>query len=85
MGFINFCKCGKAIDESYIYCPWCGTQRKQTDDKAILENVLKQLEVKQSEDMMSRVRRIELQLEKLEQELARYEKLNCKDGLEADE
>ncbi len=69
MDFVTFCDCGRSIDESFIYCPWCGKQRKEMDDKMILENVFSQLEAKQTENRMSRVQKIQRKIEELEKEL----------------
>ena len=69
MDFITFCDCGRPIDESFIYCPWCGKQRKEADDKMILENVFSQLEAKQAENRVSRVQKIQHKIEELEKEL----------------
>lgn len=71
MDFITFCDCGRPIDESFIYCPWCGRQRKEADDGDVLENVFSQLEAKQSENRVVRVRKIQRQIEELEKELDR--------------
>lgn len=69
MDFITFCDCGRPIDESFIYCPWCGKKRREEDDAQILENVFKELEAKQSENRVVRVRKIQHQIEELEKEL----------------
>lgn len=69
MDFITFCDCGRPIDESFIYCPWCGKQRKEAIDSDVLENVFAQLETKQSENRVVRVRKIQHQIEELEKEL----------------
>ncbi len=69
MNFINFCSCGKQIDEDFIYCPWCGTRLKEADDKEVLENVFKQLEIKQSNDRLSRVKKIETKIAEIEKVL----------------
>lgn len=69
MDFITFCDCGRPIDESFIYCPWCGKQRKEAIDSDVLENVFAQLETKQGENRVVRVRKIQRQIEELEKEL----------------
>lgn len=70
MDFISFCSCGKPIDEAFIYCPWCGIQRKAQNDKNILDDVFSQLEEKQSENRESRVKKIESRIAQLEKELS---------------
>lgn len=72
MDFINFCDCGKAIDESFIYCPWCGKRVREADDKEVLENVFKQLEVKQANDRNIRIKRIENQIAEIEKVLEKF-------------
>lgn len=69
MDFITFCDCGRPIDESFIYCPWCGKQRKEAIDSDVLDHVFEQLESKQSENRVTRVRKIQRQIEELEKEL----------------
>ncbi len=74
MDFISFCSCGKPIDETFIYCPWCGVRVKEVDDKDVLENVFKQLEAKQSNDRLSRVKRIENKIAEIEEALREFSK-----------
>lgn len=69
MDFIHFCVCGRPVDDSFVYCPWCGRRRKDDNDSDVLENVFSQLETKQTENRASRVRKIQRQIEELEKEL----------------
>ncbi|MBQ0052259.1 MAG: hypothetical protein KBT11_09405 [Treponema sp.] len=78
MDFITFCACGKPVDETFIYCPWCGKQNRDHDDKDVLENVFSQLEEKQANDRISRVKKIESKIEALEKELGLLSKLSGK-------
>ncbi len=70
MDFICVCKsCRKTIQKDFFYCPWCGTENAEPSDKAILENVFGQLEVKQALDRDSRVKKIETKIAEIEEEL----------------
>lgn len=69
MDFITFCECGRPIDESFVYCPWCGKRRGSSDETGLLDSVFSQLETKQTENRTSRVNKILKKIEELEKEL----------------
>ena len=62
----NCANCGKTIEKDFIYCPWCGKKHAQETDKEIFENVMKILEVKQSDNRNFRVKKIEQKIHELE-------------------
>ncbi|WP_407429323.1 hypothetical protein [Treponema sp.] len=70
MDFVCVCNnCGKTIEKDFIYCPWCGKENAEGDDKSVLENVFNQLEVKQTNDRQSRVKKIESKIAEIEKGL----------------
>ena len=70
MDFVCVCShCGKTIQRDFIYCPWCGVENSEPSDNSVLENVFSQLERKQANDRVSRVRRIETKIAEIEQSL----------------
>lgn len=70
MDFVCVCNhCGKTINREFLYCPWCGTENSEPDNKAVLDNVFGQLEKKQANDRFSRVKKIETKIAELEKGL----------------
>ncbi|MCR4821886.1 MAG: zinc ribbon domain-containing protein [Treponema sp.] len=70
MDFVCVCNhCGKTIQQDFIYCPWCGKQNTELNDKSVLENVFSQLEVKQTNDRQTRVKNIESKIAEIEKGL----------------
>lgn len=70
MDFVCICNnCGKTIGKDFIYCPWCGKENTEPADKTVLDHVFSQLEVKQTADRNSRIKKIETRIEELEREL----------------
>ena len=61
--------CGRTIDNEFLYCPWCG-QEKMHNKQDALDAVFKQLEEKQAEDRARRLRKLEKELDELEQDLS---------------
>ena len=62
--------CGRTIESEFIYCPWCGQSRLQEDDRAVLDRVFQQLEVKQADDRARRLQKMEQELDALEKDLS---------------
>ena len=63
MNKIHICHgCGRTVDSSFLYCPWCGFSRLNNRETDSLDEVFRQLETVQLEKMYS-------QLEELEKEL----------------
>lgn len=70
MDFITLCSgCGKTSRKDFIYCPWCGLKKTETDDKAVIETVFERLAEKQSEDRMCRIRDMERKIADIEREI----------------
>ncbi|WP_294428767.1 hypothetical protein [uncultured Treponema sp.] len=70
MDFVCICNhCGKTIERKFIYCPWCGKENAEPGDESVLENVFKQLEARQSNDRISRVKKIESKIAEIEKGL----------------
>lgn len=70
MDFVCVCSnCRKTIERDFLYCPWCGTQNAEPGDEAVLEHVFSQLEVKQTNDRISRVKKIETKIAEIEKGL----------------
>lgn len=70
MNFVTVCKyCSKTIERSFLYCPWCGRENACADDSSVLDNVFRQLAEKQSDDRLSRVKKIETQIAEIEKSL----------------
>ena len=70
MNFVCVCNnCRKTIEREFLYCPWCGKQNTDPDDKDVLDNVFSQLEVKQANDRNSRIKKIESKIAEIEKGL----------------
>lgn len=70
MDFVTVCNhCGKTIERDFLYCPWCGIENAEPDDKTVMEHVFTQLESKQTNDRLSRVKKIETKIAEIEQSL----------------
>lgn len=70
MEAVCVCKeCGRTIEEQFIYCPWCGVSRIGINSEAVLDSVFQQLEKKQSDDRVRRLRKLETKLQELEKDL----------------
>ena len=77
MDFVSVCShCAKTIQKEFLYCPWCGTQNAEPSDKDVLETVFSQLEVKQSNDRITRVKKIENKIAEIEKSLKEIESRN---------
>lgn len=77
MDFVCVCShCAKTIQKEFLYCPWCGTQNAEPSDKDVLETVFSQLEVKQSNDRITRVKKIENKIAEIEKSLKEIESRN---------
>lgn len=67
---MNICKCcGRTLDLSFMYCPWCG-DAKHGLDKAHLDDVFYRLEEKQAIDRQRRVSEMQSRLDELDKELS---------------
>ena len=73
MNKIHICRgCGRTVDSSFLYCPWCGFSRLNRDSYKEDENfdgVFKQLEFVQQKNCENRLARMFEQLDELEKEL----------------
>ena len=70
MDFVCVCNnCRKTIDRDFLYCPWCGTQNAEPDDSMVLNHVFSQLEERQTNDRLSRVKKIETKIAEIEKSL----------------
>lgn len=75
MNKIHICRgCGRTVDSSFLYCPWCGFSRlaaNNADGKEddVLDGVFKQLEFVQHKNCENRLARMYEQLDELEKEL----------------
>ena len=67
----EICKdCGKLIDSTFLYCPWCGYSRIRRNEKTSAN--LRYLEFlrQQEENRKRQLRQMENQLNDLEKELS---------------
>lgn len=70
MDFVCVCsQCRKTIEKDFLYCPWCGKENAEPSDSAVLENVFSQLEAKQRNDRLTRVKKIETKIAEIERGL----------------
>ena len=70
MDFVCVCNhCGKTIEREFLYCPWCGKENSEPSDARVLETVFSQLEVKQANDRLSRIKKIESKINEIEKGL----------------
>ena len=70
MDFVCVCNnCRKTIERDFLYCPWCGKENLEPSDAHVLENVFAQLEAKQSNDRLSRVKKLETKIAEIEKGL----------------
>jgi hypothetical protein len=71
MDDIQFCSfCGKIVELSYNYCPYCGTQMKDIlHFETIVENSFREVEKVRMIDEISRLKKLEGVLKELEDDL----------------
>ena len=70
MNKIHICHgCGRTVDSSFLYCPWCGFSRLNNRETDSLDEVFRQLETVQQKNCESRLEKMYSQLEELEKEL----------------
>ena len=74
MNKIHICRgCGRTVDSSFLYCPWCGFSRLTANEAEkegdVLNGVFKQLEFVQQKNCENRLARMYEQLDELEREL----------------
>ena len=62
--------CGKLIDKSFYYCPWCGYSRVEQEKETSLQLRYKKYKAKQVEKRYNQIERLEEQLDNLEKELS---------------
>ncbi|MCR4627307.1 MAG: zinc ribbon domain-containing protein [Treponema sp.] len=79
MNKIHICRgCGRTVDSSFLYCPWCGFSRINREGAGTenacreddnFDGVFKQLEFVQQKNCENRLARMFEQLDELEKEL----------------
>jgi anaerobic ribonucleoside-triphosphate reductase len=71
MSEIRFCvRCGKILEEEYLFCPYCGSEQNATDLlEDILEEPFEKMERIVQKNAIERLQFIEEQLKTLEIEL----------------
>jgi len=62
--------CGKLIDKSYFYCPWCGTSRVNQEKESSMELRYKQYKKRQIEERRLQLEKMSEELDNLEKELS---------------
>ncbi len=61
--------CGRTINRSYLYCPWCGLEKEGNHSPESLEPVFQKLEALQYQNRIKYIDRLEAELADLEREL----------------
>ncbi len=65
--------CGRSIEKSFIYCPWCGVSKISNNsiisETERLEHIFNRLEEMQINNRFARIEKMEDKLEQLEKEL----------------
>ena len=63
--------CGRTIEKSYVFCPWCGRSRVTGEDcEEAIESVFERIEEKQCEKYLERLEKMEEKLDNLEKDLS---------------
>ena len=62
--------CGRTVLAEYHYCPWCGAQQADGNDKEIFDKVFAQLQKLQSMDRTRRIYRMKEILDGMYRELS---------------
>ncbi len=62
--------CGKLIESTFYYCPWCGFSRVEQEKNDSEELRYAQFKQKQAENRNSRIEKMEEELDQLEKELS---------------
>lgn len=68
MAKMCFCdSCGRSIDSSFLFCPWCG---KSTIEKGSMEILAENIEENNRRKKIEKIEDMERQLDELERELS---------------
>jgi len=71
MDKVSIChSCGRTIDSTFLYCPWCGTAVEMEPVAARVEEIFSRIESMQYEHTGSRINLIENKLGELENDLS---------------
>lgn len=63
--------CGRTINKDYLYCPWCGLEKEDHEEKS-LDSVFEKLEELQYQDRIKYIDKLEAELANLERELDNF-------------
>jgi uncharacterized Zn finger protein (UPF0148 family) len=69
---MTICKdCGRTINETYIFCPWCGKSKvERVSSMNEKESLIESIKKKRYEEQTKKIMQLEEQLETLEKELS---------------
>ena len=69
---MTICKdCGRTINETYIFCPWCGKSKvERISSMNEKESLIESIKKKRYEEQTKKIMQLEEQLETLEKELS---------------
>ncbi|MBP3741553.1 MAG: hypothetical protein K5786_10405 [Treponema sp.] len=62
--------CGKILENSFHYCPWCGFSRIEEEKKQSIDMKYEQYKEKYLESRSAQIEKLSSQLENLEKELS---------------
>ncbi len=62
--------CGKILENSFRYCPWCGFSRIEEQKKESIEMKYEQYKEKYLENRSAQIEKLSSQLDNLEKELS---------------
>ena len=71
MSNMSICKCcGRTMDASFVFCPWCGTSKVSAKDSDSIDAFAQSVKDKKYYEQEQQIEEIGSKLEKLEQELS---------------
>ena len=66
----NVCSgCGREIEKSFVYCPWCGIQLIKKESREYQNLFFEQVEQKRRTEQEQKLQNVGKQLDELEKEL----------------
>ena len=61
--------CGRILETSFLYCPWCGLERDTYDEDEVIEDSFSRLELVAERGQAKKVKILKERLDSLQSEL----------------
>ena len=71
MSNMSICRCcGRTMDATFVFCPWCGTSKVTAKDTNSVEAFVESIKDKRYREQEQQIEEIETKLNDLERELS---------------